>query len=285
MINVNISSDDGAREIPIAKPHVQLIGYTRLVEQPISNPIDGEVYAPSTKAPPAEAVPEFAYRASQGWWGAEFARASHPHHLWDEGLNFDRYTDLRHAHAVLYVTGASQDFLDFLHQYTALAVTVESFEDYGSGHTFIQRAVLPPPLRDRPALRDKQGNYRRNEFSEMLRLAENTARRIIQVLRSGSSKDPHDQAQARLFDALSQASAVSATSLLPRLTERRMTISGNLLQLAGFIESCRDANIAREPRAIGELARQALVEVAPHVFAADAPALHRWRWHDPDIED
>lgn len=253
MLNIDMTENKVA-PVRIVTPRVQLIGYTKF-EMPFDVDSEDPERLQMERDPFAtdsEAIIEFAGRGCYRSWDRPNPDTATTERYMANILSHKHLSILRHAQVSFYITGVSRAFS---HEMVTHAHVARSQESQRFVPADKINAVLPPLIREWPGIRDAQGEFHPNEFTEAVRLLRNSYSRLVQAFQNDGVQGKKARQAARY--------------LLPNGVETRLTASGNLQAWLEFLTKRTSDHADAEFQEVANMIWHHLVIVAPSIFGED----------------
>lgn len=236
--------------IAIVEPRVQLIGYTKYVPPfDVDGDSDDLQLQPHEFATDAESIIEFAGRGCYRSWGRPSVKTATIAGYLENIIAQKHLSVLRHASATFYITGVSRSFSHEMVTHAHIARSQES-QRYVPADKI--NVVLPALIREWPGIKDADGNWNPNEFSEMARFARNTYAKLVKIFEGNGIKGKKAREAAR--------------GVLPNSVETRMTVTANMQAWLEFLTKRENPHADAEFQIIAEMIWMHLCRLAPHIF-------------------
>ena len=227
----------------IVEPQVRLLAHTTIDTDAISELM--EIQPQSTNA---ETLVTFAGRSCYESWHRPSDKTRKDSDYIDRTIFEQQHCSiLEHATATLYFTGVSRAFLTELtrHRHLSFSVRSQRFVDEAGANI-----VLPP------IYRNAQPGTALHRTAELLEGIAQDLDSHYEGLVEEAAEDGHKRKQAR----------EAARSILPSMTETKMTVTGNLRAWLQVIERRTAPDADAELQEVMGMARDVLRPLAPSIF-------------------
>lgn len=237
--------------IRIVEPRVQLIGYTKFIP-PFDVDSDDPAklqMEPHEFATDSESIIEFAGRGCYRSWDRPNKKTATIEGYMENIIDHRHLSIMRHAQVSFYITGISRSFSHEMVTHAHIARSQESQRFVPADKINV---VLPPLIRNWPGIKDENGEWHANEFSEMTRFARNTYARLVRIFNEAGVTGKKARQAAR--------------GVLPNAVETRMTVSGNMQAWLEFLTKRESFYADEEFQIVAEMIWHHLVGLAPSIF-------------------